>query len=90
VVYRFPMCAQSFSFSENIPRVSQDGKCIVYNTDDGTDAIVWTYELSRVRVTADLLAARRRGGVAERLVTKRSLQTLSLADRKVASLLPTK
>jgi Tol biopolymer transport system component len=28
------------------PRVSPDGKRIVYDTDDGTDSIVWTYELS--------------------------------------------
>jgi serine/threonine-protein kinase len=30
------------------PRVSPDGKHIVYNTDDGTDAIVWTYDLAGV------------------------------------------
>ena len=30
------------------PRVSPDGKRIVYDTDDGTDAIVWTYDLSGV------------------------------------------
>src|SRR5262249_30750383 len=28
------------------PRVSPDGKRIAYSTDDGADAIVWTYELS--------------------------------------------
>jgi serine/threonine-protein kinase len=28
------------------PRVSPDGKRIVYNTDDGTESIVWTYDLS--------------------------------------------
>jgi serine/threonine-protein kinase len=28
------------------PRVSPDGKLLVYDTDDGTDAIVWTYALS--------------------------------------------
>ena len=28
------------------PRVSPDGKRIVYDTDDGTEAIVWTYDLS--------------------------------------------
>jgi serine/threonine-protein kinase len=123
------------------PRVSPDGKRIVYDTDDGTDAIVWTYELSGgtspLRIT---LAGRNRnpiwtpdgqriafqstregdngifwqradgGGVAERLTRptgyfrhepeawsprgdvllfaqvgpRTSLQTLSLADRKVA------
>jgi len=30
------------------PRVSPDGKRIVYDTDDGSDAIVWTYDLSGV------------------------------------------
>ena len=30
------------------PRVSPDGKRLVYDTDDGTDAIVWTYDLSGV------------------------------------------
>jgi serine/threonine-protein kinase len=28
------------------PRLSPDGKRIVYDTDDGTDAVVWTYDLS--------------------------------------------
>jgi serine/threonine-protein kinase len=30
------------------PRVSPDGTRLVYDTDDGTDAIVWTYELSGI------------------------------------------
>jgi len=123
------------------PRVSPDGKRIVYDTDDGTDAIVWTYELSGVTSPLRITFAGRNSypvwtpdgqrigfhstregangifwqradgsGVAERLTksadlfqhqpeawsprgdvllftqngVKASLQTLSLADRKVA------
>jgi serine/threonine-protein kinase len=32
--------------SYSFPRVSPDGKKIAYTTDDGKEAIVWTYELS--------------------------------------------
>jgi serine/threonine-protein kinase len=123
------------------PRVSPDGKRIVYDTDDGTDAIVWTYDLagttSPLRITfggqnrypiwthdGQRIAFQSTregdkgifwqradgGGVAERLTkstelfqhlpqawsprgdvllfaqsgVRTSLQTLSLADRKVA------